>query len=169
MTKITIGFSKPKSFKIHAWLIMKIDNSSFDHAYLKFHSINLNRDIIYQAIGKGVEFIGSTLFDVNSQPIEEYSLDVEDDNYLKLMQFCVDNAGISYGFLQVIGAGIVKIMSKFGKTIENPFYDGTDTEFCSEVVARCLDTVDPKQFNLKAENITPKDLNELVRSVCKVS
>lgn len=165
MKKIVVGFSTPQKFKIHAWLIMKIDQAPFDHTYLKFHSESLNRDIIYQAVGKGVQFVGKTLFDTKSKSIEEFEIEVEDDDYTKMMCFCVDNAGIPYGFIQVIGAGIVKILSKFGKHIENPFNVGLTNEFCSEVVLRCLNKVDSKNFNLKAENITPKDLNVIIKSL----
>lgn len=165
MKTIVIGFSKPQQFKLHAWIIMKIDDATFDHAYLKFHSDSLDRDIIYQAIGKGVQFIGKTLFETKSKAIEEYEIEIEDNDYIEMMKLCVDNAGIAYGFLQVIGAGIVKIASKFGKQIENPFYNGLINEFCSEIVFRCLNKIDQKDFNLKPENITPKDLNLLLKNL----
>lgn len=165
MKSITIGFSKPKTFKLHAWLIMKIDNASFDHAYLKFHSDNLNRDIIYQAVGKGVQFIGNSLFILNSEPISEFQLEVDDEKYISLMQFCLDNAGISYGFWQVLALGIVRILSKINININNSLQDKLKTEFCSEIVYRCLDKIDPEDFNLNAESVTPKDLFNLLKEL----
>jgi hypothetical protein len=167
MNTITIGFSKPNSFKLHAWIIEKIDGARFDHAYLKFHSASLNRDIIYQAVGKGVEFVGSALWLSTTQPVEEYQFTLDDATYTSMMQFCVDNAGVSYGFLGVLGAGMVDIAGKFGKQINNPFVKkGTlSTEFCSEIIARVLGIADPSQFNLNAANVTPNTLNKLIKSL----
>lgn len=165
MKNITIGFSKPRDFKIHAWIIMKLDHAPYDHAYLKFHSDSLERDIIYQAVGKGVQFIGLTLFKTKTQPVEEYKIDVDDDKYTSMMQFCVDNAGVSYGFLQILGVACVKIMARFGKSIKNPFDKGLQNEFCSEIVARCLMEADPKQFNMDPASISPKQLNSLIKGI----
>lgn len=162
MSKVIIGFSRPIKFKLHAWLIMKIDNSNFDHAYLRFHSDSLNRDIIYQAIGKGVEFIGNTLFLSINQPIEEYEIDIDDDQRTNLMQFCVDNSGISYGLLQVLGAGLVRILGKIHININNPFGDGLKTEFCDEIVGRCLNQINSESFNFDYENKTPSDLRDIL-------
>jgi len=160
MKKIIIGFSKPKSFKLHAWLIMKIDKADYDHAYIKFHSDTYKRDIIYQAIGKGVEFKGLALFEETTQPVEEYELDIEDNDYIELMKFCIDNAGISYGFLSTLGVGISKLFK-----IKNPFSDGLKTEFCDEIVFRCLNKVDPKDFCEDPENISPKDVNNIIQEL----
>lgn len=161
MKSIVIGFSRPTKFSVHSWIIQKIDKASFDHAYLKFHSDTLSRDIIYQSNWRGVEFIGTGLWLTTTMPIEEYSIAVDDNQYMSMMQFCVDNAGISYNYLGVIGAGLVKL----GLCKTNPFNSGLKTEFCSEIVARCLNVVDPAQFQLDAANITPSDLNQLFKKL----
>lgn len=163
MKTIVVGFSKPRTFKLHAWVIEKVDGAPFDHAYLRFHSESLNRDIIYQSTQKGVEFMGLTLWSQNTAPVFEFPIQVEDANYTSMMQFCVDNCGIDYGLLGVLGAGLVKLASKLRITISNPFDNGLKSEFCSEVVARCLNTVDPAKFNLDAANITPNDLYKIIR------
>jgi hypothetical protein len=161
MNSIVIGFSHPIKFSLHAWIIEKIDAAPFDHAYLKFHSTSLNRDIIYQSNWRGVEFIGSTLWQTTTVPVEEYTIAVSDDEYTSMMQFCVDNCGISYGYLGTLGAGLVKL----GWCKTNPFNVGLKSEFCSEIVARCLNVVDPAQFQLDPANITPNDLNQLLKKL----
>jgi hypothetical protein len=161
MNSIVIGFSHPTKFSLHAWIIEKVDNASFDHAYLRFHSDSLNRDIVYQSNWRGVEFIGSTLWQTTATPVEEYTIAVDDTEYTSMMQFCVDNCGVSYGYLATIGAGLVKL----GICKTNPFSSGLKTEFCSEIVARCLNVVDPAQFQLDAANITPNDLNQLLKKL----
>lgn len=163
MKMVIIGFSKPKKFKLHAALIMLLDKANFDHAYLRFRSENLERDIIYQAIGKGVEFRGKTLFEHTTDIVEEYKLNVEDEKYKKLMQFCIDNAGIPYGFLQILGACIVKFFAKIGKQIKNPFDNGLNSEFCSEIAARCLNLIEGEEIIKDVESISPKDLQTLLK------
>lgn len=171
MKTIVIGFSKPKDFKLYAYLIMKIDGGLFDHAYLKFHSDSLNRDIVYQAVGKGVQFVGKILFETKNISVEEYEIQVSDDKYTEMMQFCIDNAGMPYGFVQVLSLGIKKLLSKLNIKINNNPNQvisseiGLKTEFCSEIVTRCLNKVDPKDFDLNAESITPKDLNSILKSL----
>lgn len=161
MKSIVIGFSRPTKFSLHAWIIEKIDNAPFDHAYLRFHSDNLNRDIIYQSNWRGVEFIGSTLWNTTTTPVEEYTIAVDDNQYMSMMQFCVDNCGVSYGYMATLGAGLVKL----GWCKTNPFNVGLSKEFCSEIVARCLNVVDPVQFQLDAANITPNDLNNILKKL----
>lgn len=161
MKSVIIGFSKPITFKLHAWIIEKIDRAPFDHAYLRFHSDTLNRDLIYQSTQRGVEFVGLTLWQKTTIPVQEFLLLVDDSSYTQLMQFCVDNAGIPYGFMAVIGEGLVKL----GVCSTNPFNMGLDKEFCSEIVARCLNAVDPAQFKLDAANLSPSDLNQILTSL----
>jgi hypothetical protein len=167
MAKIIVGFSKPIKFALHAWIIEKIDGAKFDHAYLRLALPSLDREVIYQATSKGVYFVGRTLWLQTIQPVEEYELDITPDNYKTLLQFCIDNSGVPYGFLGVIGAGIVDIAAKCGKTIKNPLVKNGvfSSEFCSEIVTRVLDTVDPVQFNLVPGNITPNDLNTLIKKL----
>lgn len=162
---INIGFSKPAKPTLHGNLIMFIDNCEFDHAYIRYHSNSLDRDIIYQSIWKGVEFVGNSVFRSLATPVEEYELDITDFQYKSLMQFCIDNSGKSYDLLGVLGLGLSKILKKIHININNPVSNGTNLEFCSEIIARCLNQVDSKDFSLDAENVSPKDLNIIVKSL----
>lgn len=167
MKNIIIGFSHPAKFSLHAWLIEKIDGAPFDHAYLKFHSDTYNRDIIYQSNWRGVEFIGAILWSSTTTPVQEFPMQVSDDNYTKMMQFCIDNSGISYSYLGVLGEGIRELAAKFGWSINNPFNQTQTTEFCSQIVTNCLNIADPTQFNLNADNISPKNLNDILKTLSR--
>lgn len=162
---IIIGFSKPIGFKLHAWIIMKLDKAPFDHAYLKFNLDNINRELVYQSIDVGVQLVSQNQFATQSIPIEEYQLDVSYSQFISMFQFCIDNAGKMYSIWGVIGEGLVKIASKIGLNIKNPFNSNNKTYFCSELVAQCLDQIDPVQFNLNADNISPGDLNILLQKL----
>jgi hypothetical protein len=165
MPSITIGFSKPNKFTLHGWLIEKIDGSQFDHAYLRFELDKFNRNVVCQSIDVGVQIVSEAQFATKSTPVQEYQLTVTDEQFVSMFQFCIDNAGKSYSILGVIGEGIVRISAKFGKTITNPFNSDEKTYFCSELVTQCLDTIDPSQFNLNANNISPDQLCTLLQQL----
>jgi hypothetical protein len=165
MASLVVGFSKPNKFTLHGWLIEKIDGSQFDHAYLRFKLDKINRNIICQSIDVGVQLVSEAQFATKSTPVQEYQLDLTDEQFISMFQFCIDNAGKMYSLLGVIGEGIVRIAGKFGKTISNPFDSNEKTYFCSELVAQCLDDIDPSQFNLNANNISPDQLCSLLQQL----
>ena len=156
----------PEQFQPLAKLIMLFEGTDFSHAYVKLDSIAYERTLIYQASGKAVNFEGNIHFSTHVQPVYEYLLEVEDSIYKSIMQFCIDNAGIPYGLKGTIGAGIVKIVKILHKDIKNPFYDGMNSEFCSELAARILNLVLLNQLNYeKFDDITPKDLKLILDKI----
>lgn len=152
---ITIGFSKSKKkFAIGSWAIRLYQNTEYSHVYLKFHSEALNRVLIYEAVGGGVRFIGSSAWEKQAIEVASFDLDIKQCNYVTLLQFCVDHAGLEYGFLQNIGL----LFCDLFKMKENPFKKGKN---CSEMVAEILKlegVVINKDFNL----VTPKDIFEVL-------
>jgi|SRR5271165_6696541 len=165
MKNIIIGFSKPKKFSLHGFIIEKIDNSQFDHTYLRFNLDQIERNIVFQSIAVGVQLVSEAEFQGLCTPVEEYQLEISDDQFLILLQFCFDKAGKPYGLLDVVGLGISKILAKIGIKNLNPFYEGDATYFCSQLVAQCLDNIDPMDFKLNADNISPGDLRNLLQQL----
>jgi hypothetical protein len=160
-----IGFSRPVKKSFHGWLIEKIDDSTFDHAYLRFTLNKFQRDIVCQSIDVGVQLVSQTEFLSKSTPVEEYELIISDDQFISMVQFCIDNAGKEYSLWGVIGEGFVKLAAKINWKIKNPFDSKDKSYFFSELVTQCLDTIDPKDFNLNADNISPMDLNTIIKSM----
>jgi len=162
---LVIGFSHPKKFSLHGELIEKIDNAPFDHTYIKFYSQELDRTIIYQSNWRGVGFIGEPLFLSTTQPIYEFQLEIDDQKFISLKQYYVDNVGIPYSLLGVLLLGIDEILSKFKININNLLRDKLSSAFCSEIVYRCLNEIDPEDFNLNPATISPKDLYNLLKKL----
>jgi len=165
MRTVTIGFSKPKEFKIFAKLIMWYEESDWSHAYVKFNAVNIERHLIYQASGRMVNFEGSIHFENHALSIHEYQIDVTDEQYKSVMQFCVDNAGVKYGILSALGAGLVKLGKKLNISIKNPFEDGNRSQFCSELAARVLNQLSLINLDYDLDDITPKDLKEALDEI----
>lgn len=165
MTTIKIGFSKPKKWKPFAALIMAGYGIPYDHVYLELYSVKYDRKMIYQASGARVNFMGYELFHEENDVIAQYTVELEDAQYAKLMQFAIDNSGRPYGVKQAVGMAIVRIAEILGRKIKNPFADGSNTFVCSELGAFVLQTFDNIKFSDDQDDITPQTLWNYFQSV----
>lgn len=134
---IIVGFSRPKAkFVPFADAIMWADKSDFSHVYIRFHSNSADRDLVYQASGMKVNFIGWILFQQAEVAVHEFSIPVTAETKTKVIQFAIDNCGIEYALGQALGIGLVKAAALFGKKIANPV--SSSGYFCSKMVAIIL-------------------------------
>jgi len=136
---ISVGFSRHKGFAPISWLIMLCERTNFSHAYIRIRSESLDRELIYQATGSGVNFVGSVLFEQTAQVVEEYRVEIPDEDRRKLLQWCVDNAGKPYGKLQILGLAMIRLAKLVGIRIRNPFPNGTGAYVCCELVSGALE------------------------------
>lgn len=152
MKTLQVGFSKPKNkcLPIGSWLIRLYQRSAYSHVYLKFYGKSINRWLVYEAVGNGVRFIGSTMWEKHAEEVDSFTLDVEDELYTKIMQYCVDHAGIEYGFMQNIGIAIARLF----KMNNNPFRKGKN---CSEAIGEVLE-LKGYQIDKPLDLMTPKDV-----------
>lgn len=167
MKTIKIGFSKPNNmrYKIFAWLIMKSYKTSYSHVYIKLRSENYERDIIYQASGTIVNFMSPDIFSSHNEIVEEFQVSLTDENYIKMMQFAIDNAGKPYGIKECFGLAIVRICDFFGKKISNPFKNEGKTYICSELAGFILREFDQVTFDKKQYDLTPLDIYTYFKSL----
>jgi hypothetical protein len=150
MKTITIGFSKSKKFMpIGSWLIRLYDQTPYSHVYIKFRSQTIDRTLIYEAVGSGIRFIGAAIWDKHAEEVASFDIEIAQCNYVTLLQYCVDNAGTEYGYMQNLGVPLSKLFNL--KT--NPFQTGKN---CSEVVAEILSREGYESLNLNL--VTPKDI-----------
>lgn len=152
MKTLKIGFSKPKNriFPIFSWLIRLYQRTAFSHTYITFKSSSLDRTLVYEAVAGGIRFVGTQVWQEHAETVREFELSVSDDQYTEILQFCVDNAGKDYAFLQSLGVLIANLF----KLKKNPFREGTN---CSEMLSRLLERLDyvvGKPHDL----VTPKDI-----------
>lgn len=162
MQKIIIGFSRPHSkLAILAHIIRLVEGKTpYSHVYIKWHSDDLQRDLIYEARGNGVNFTNSQLFHHTNLVVDEFELPVNSEQKRDIVRFCVDNARTSYGSMQVIGIGIVKLVAKLGFKIKNPFTSGN---VCSEIAARILKILD-RPIKEELDNIGPRCVHEILKN-----
>ena len=164
---IKVGFSRHKGFAPLSWLIMLVENTKFSHTYIKIYSDSLNRSLIYQANNAGVWFIGEPAFLNKNIEVETYTFELSNLQKTKLLQFCVDNSGKTYGKLQLIGMAIVRFVKfLFNKKINNPFSNGTNQYVCSELVLKTLEEIN-YLHNENQDTIGISDLAIIVKSLNK--
>jgi hypothetical protein len=103
-------------------------------------------------VGAGVRFIGLETWKEHAQEVAKFNIEVEDAAYIKLMQYCVDNAGKEYGFIQNAGVPLSRILG----LNHNPFNSHKN---CSEVVSDML-KLEGYAFDKESNLIDPRDVYE---------
>lgn len=165
MSTVYVGFSKRRGFSPLSSMIMWLEGTKFSHAYIRIRSDSIDRDLIYQATGAGVYFIGKALFEEHSETVEEYPLDMSDDARTRMLQWSVDNAGKPYGKRQMVGLGLVLLARMVGVRVKNPFTNGNKAYVCCELVAEAL-----KNLGVPgADQIDQVDLNAARDMILSVS
>lgn len=160
MEGVIVGFSKPKKWKPFAWLIMQAYDIPYNHVYVRFYSEFYERNLIYQASGTKVNFMGEDLFLQDNDVIAEFELSITNEQKKAMIQFAIDSCGQAYGIKAVVGLAWVRICEWFGKVVKNPFRDGKTTYVCSELGAYILENYAHLKLPKNYEDITPKDLYE---------
>ncbi len=153
--KIIIGFSSPINhpFPVLAWAIKAIYQTPYSHCYLKFHSDGIDRDIVYEAVGLGVRFIGVKRWAEHAEVIREFEIEITKEQYCELMRFCVDHAGAEYGKGQIVGIYAAKLF----RMRENVFKNDDDMQVCSEIIGRIMEQLG-YEFDKDLDLLTPKDI-----------
>lgn len=159
MDSIVIGFSKPKRWKIFAWLISALWKTEYDHVYVGFYFDKYERNVIYQASRMSVNFMEKSNFTQDNIIVKEYTVSITPENKIKMMQFAIDNSAKAYGIKSAIGLGLVRIASFFGKKIKNPFADGGSTYICCELAAVIMEQFTGAKFPEGRDEISPKDVD----------
>lgn len=167
MITVKIGFSRPKSWKPFAALIMFAYDIPYDHVYIKFHSNSFDRDVIYQASSIMVNFMSPVIFEQNNLVIKEFSLEISDPNYKSMIQFAIDNAGKPYGIKQCFGLAIVRIYELLGKRIKNPFADGGATYVCCELGEYIIEEFDNIKLPFDQDTVNPKEFYDFMEQITR--
>jgi len=133
MRKIYVGLSTHIKFNLFSEGIKWIEGTDFSHAYVRFYSESTQRNLYYQASGLYVNFTNDEHFKSVSKIIHEYEIEVTEEQYVQVMQFCIDNVSKPYSMKEIFGILVYRTLGK--KIIDS---DKTDTFICSELVGYIL-------------------------------
>lgn len=156
MKTITIGFSKSKKkIAIGSWLIRKYMGTSYSHVSFHFNTSTMNRTLVYEAVGSGIRFIEKSNWEKYAELVVSYEIEVSNEIYVRMMQTCIDNAGLKYGYMQNIGV----IIAKLFKLEYNPF---PENDNCSELLLRLL--IEAGYSIEKSHDlVTPLDIENMLK------
>ena len=154
MKKITIGFSKPSTWKIGAELEMWWCKSPYSHAYIRYCD-DQGRDLIFQASHGSVHPQLYVNFLSDNIVTEEICLDFTDQEYQKMRDFYYDKMGELYAYKDLIFIFVYEFLAKVGIKISNEKIPGY---ICSQLVAQMLSEVKGIKFDKPFNLIKPNDL-----------
>lgn len=100
--------------------------------------------------------------------MEEYCLEMTEEDYNKILMICVSREGIPYACLQIIGKGISKLMyivSGGTIKIDNPFRGNLTQTDCIEEMAYILSQGLGVQVPLDMNTITVKPFRDFVSKI----
>lgn len=131
MRKVIIGFSKPKGFfKPFSWAIRLVERTAYSHVYIRARSEKLGVDLIYQASGSQVNFMGLEHFKTQATSVHEFECEIPDSDYDDFMRWAIINSGAPYSAKQPLGILLIKLFN----LRKNPFGNGEFAWVCSELV-----------------------------------
>lgn len=150
MKTIRIGFSTRSG--VLPWIIRKATASRISHTYIRIPVPEYSTSMIFQASGLNVNYCNGDLFDSHADVVEEYDVEVSDEQFAIGEKFRVTESGKPYSGKQLIGfLAVLTGKQILDKKISNPFSDGHHSYVCVEVVAVCLGLE-------YGESMTPEDL-----------
>ena len=160
MPTLHIQFTRPQGgFKPLSSLIRVIQGTPYSH--VRLHWVNSSGvPLVYEASRSSVSFQGPLA--QKNHPVDildDYSFELDRQQYRKLVEVCMTYAGIDYGKLQLVGIGIRDLLN----LEDNPFADGNNSLICSELVGRVLLEVLHMDICDDFDTIGPKELHKFLR------
>ena len=139
MDNIVIGFSTSrKKFAPLAWLIRESENIPYSHTYIRVGSDSLDRYLVYHASGTELHFSNIQRFRQHNVICKEFFIPIEGEEKIEILQYCIDNLGVPYGRMQIVGLALIQVLKLVGIKIHNPWKDGDKSQICLEFVANIL-------------------------------
>lgn len=155
MTKIYIGFSSPKKFKLGAKLIQLWQNQPYSHIYLRFESSKIQSSVYHAARGM-VHFRSLENFKKENNIIKEYIIELLDEDRYKLLDHCISLCGEVYGYLELAQIFAFDICTFIGINIK---FENLKGYVCSELVGQLCSDNFKIEFNKPINLIKPVDID----------
>lgn len=160
---LRIEFTRPKTggFPIFSYGIRAVQRTKYSHVRLRWIN-GTNRDIIYEASGSSVKFVGTIAQESNKvEIIKFYEIDLDKEHYKGLLDLCMTYADVNYGALQIFG---MLIAYTFNMN-KNPFSDGKYSQVCSEIVGRFLEEVMGWEINVNLDIAGPLQIDQCLEGL----
>ena len=157
MSKLYIGFSYPKKFKLAAYIISKWMKTDYSHVYIRFESSNpIIPSTVYHAAHGMVHFIELERFKKENNIIKEYELAIDENIRIETLVNCMKLAGEKYSYIQLFKILINDVCYQLN--IKNQIYD-SNGYICSELVGTLLKHRLGFIFNVPCYLLKPLDID----------
>jgi hypothetical protein len=144
---VSIGFSKPKTWKPLSAAIMFAEGTDFSHTFVSWKCTFIDRRKVYEAVGSGSRKISNVRFKEKAEVTDIFQFEVDIETLCKIDQFTHDQAGTPYGYKHILGIGIMRFKNAWYKLIGskkkagNPFKDKHYSQICVEAGAYVMKQV----------------------------
>lgn len=173
MNRVSIGFSRPKTWKPLASLIMLIEGTKYSHVFVTWHCTEIDRRKIFEAVGSGIRILSNVNFKKHAEVIELYSFNITDIDLITIEQQAHDMTGRPYGYKALIGLGIMRLFNMVNRVLRlkgrqhNPFKDGDYSQICVEAAGMVLKNIYDLPYDF--EDYGLPQVNKLAQSGNKAS
>lgn len=143
LRQIVVEMTKPKAWFVPLSFLIRLfqwkwwqGQSWFNvpsHSRVRFYDLKHQVWWIYEAGGTSVKLVGPYVMD-KTKVVRQYEFYITREAKISLIRKINESIGKPYGFLQLVGLGLVKLLAPFSIKISNPFADGNKTEVCVEAV-----------------------------------
>jgi hypothetical protein len=166
MKKVTVVFSKATSwFAPFSWAIKAAEGTPYSHVAIRVTDDTTGLPLYYQASHTFVNAMCETEFLAEEKVIYSFDFIVADSIDHDIKVFAQSKLGVPYGTIGCIGLAIVQLASWVGIKLHNPFRKLGETYWCSAFIAAMLENADCLKPNEILDDLTPKDLYPLVKSL----
>ena len=152
--QLIIGASR--NCKIGSKLIQWWMGTNYSHVYAKWHLSIQDRDVIYQASHGMVHFIEYDNFKKGNSIVEEFELQISDEQFRKFSIKCIDLAGQLYSKLELLQIFLCDITNNNIKCSDKTGY------ICSELMCELLEDLGYK-FDKPKYLVNPRDIIEKLK------
>lgn len=161
MSKIHVGFSYPKRFKIGAKAISLWMNRPYSHVYVRLTYPN-SKDVIFHAAHGMVHFKSISNFLKENDVVKEYEMDMTEVCSDSFFDQCMELAGEKYSIAELINIFISDVhFYLFRKNIK--LYNNRGY-ICSELVGELCQNKLKIRFNKPLFLLKPSDIDEALAS-----
>lgn len=138
MTTLKIQFTRPaKGIKVLSWVIRKVLHTEYSHVLARWFGAKGKIEVVWEAAGSSIRFLGPIAHKNKYIIVKEYSIVLDKNEYLKLIEYTHEFAHVNYGKMQLIGMLFARVFSlKY-----NPISQGKSEQVCSEAIAGLLSYV----------------------------
>lgn len=159
MRTIKIGFSKPKNkiLPVFSWLIRLYEQIPYSHVYISWKTSG-GQTVCYHAANTMIHFLGEEAFNSSVQPVEEYEITIDEENFDGLIEFCFKYCGFKYALKEVLKIPLYDL------GILKPSVDNPRKQYCAELVARALFYINKEPIFSNYDRVKLKELNSYVKS-----